>query len=265
MPPVVLPLALSAASELVPSIYSIISGRRQQAEGERLLNTQRPVYKIPQSANSMLTLAQGAYADQRLPGQSNIENKIAGNSSNAIHSIMEGGNPNDTINAISSINQNANNATNDLGQAAAAHHNAMLQLYLNELGNHAGYEDKAFAYNEDQPYQSKVKSGSALINAGNVNEFGGVKGIGAMGAQMGSQFLPGGAFYNKDNGFDGTTDLGINSTAKNSDSPWLNYSTQPGTGMSGYYNPSGVPYANKNTPEDNSNLALMYMKYLKNQ
>lgn len=184
-------LIIALASSAASAAHSI-KVAKEQAQKANAMNTVRPNYNIPQSILEEEQNVRNAYNGSGLPGQGYMENKLHGNTSSAIHSISEKGVPTDTLAAISSINTNENNATNELDYKGVEYHDKMRDELGNVLGQKASYLDKAWEWNNQKLFQENAAAKSALLEASGKNMEYGIKGLANVGATMGGQAMGGG-------------------------------------------------------------------------
>lgn len=179
-----IPLALlSAIPGLLSGGYKAIAGAKQVRNGKAMAaGNIFQKYHRPGEANLALKLAEEKYRNGRLPGAGLLENQIDGNASAAMAASTQGASSGaDVLDAASKINNNSNNAMNQLAMQSAAYKDQALAGYTQQLQNQAGYADKEFQYNVAQPYERTAAAASALIGAGNTNVFSGVdEGMGTL-------------------------------------------------------------------------------------
>ncbi len=173
-----IPLAALAAAQAAPGLitagYKFFKGGSQEREGKRLLKTERPTYTRPNEVNQALNLTERNYLNG-MPGSDLAESRIGTSAAAAFDASSAGASSSgDVLDAATKINYNTNNALLDLGVQEQQFKQNALGGYVNQLGNSAGYADKEFSYNIDQPYQNKIAAGNALVSAGGQNKFAGV-------------------------------------------------------------------------------------------
>lgn len=174
MDPMMISLLLSAAD----GGYKIYQANQQEQKAQELIkNNPGPTMKIPSGFLTAETLARYGYDDKRLPGQTNMEASIDRNGANSVRQMLSSGNPNDVLNAISSINDNSNQAYNKIGEAAAGRQDAQRSAYGAIEEKKGDWENKVFDYNETDPYMKAMAAASAYKNAANQNQYSGVKDI----------------------------------------------------------------------------------------
>ncbi len=117
---------------------------------------QRPDYVIPKEVFQNQAMYQAMANSSRVPGQSQIENNINQNTSQAINASQKAaGSSADALSAIGNIQQNANNQFGDLGIAGAQLQLANKDKLAQANNDVADYKQQAFDYNQNQPYQQK--------------------------------------------------------------------------------------------------------------
>jgi len=159
--PLALSAGLAAASE-IPNIYRFIIADKQQKLADQYAKTQRPTYQIPQAQLEATDIARNAFLNKQLPGQSVMEDKLSGITANTANKAMQIGNPNESLALLAAANQNQNDAQNLLNVKAAEYNDVNRNAFTNQLNRLSGYQDQAFDYNKNQPYQSAMKASSAL-------------------------------------------------------------------------------------------------------
>ncbi len=164
-------------------------GALQAHKGNKLAKQAvRPSYQIPSAVNQYLANAQTMAQNQRLPGQSAIEENISGSTAQGVRAAQESANnPAALMATIAALNANQNNALTDVGvKGAEMQQNNQMNLQ-GALQNYAGYQDKAFDINQMQPYQQKAAAATALKGAGIQNIWGGVENAGGTLMNMSAQ------------------------------------------------------------------------------
>lgn len=171
-----------AALGAIPAIYQGIQGFNQIKQGKELLaNNKRPTYEIPDEVKAALTLSKSAYADPRLAGQGQAQNQIDATVANTLQQARDFGNP---MQALSSIQSNANAATNNLNVEAAKQQERDRAGLQDMLGTMAKYQDQAFQMNKFAPYEQKYQEGRQQVGAGQQNVYGALDKISSVGLSM---------------------------------------------------------------------------------
>ena len=179
---------------LVGGIASGIMSMHQKKQGDNIVNNLRaPTYYIPGSQNAALNLAQSNYNDQGLPGQASMENSLSANTASGLNAAQQGASSSgDVIDALTKLYQNQNQNTMGLKIQAAQQHMANSQALQAQLGNQAQYEDKAFNYNQDRPYQQALQHGTSLQAAGRMGIQNALNSITGLGASVANGAIGGG-------------------------------------------------------------------------
>ncbi len=162
-----------------------IYGGIQTAKGNKLAKQAvRPTYEIPSAVNDQLKIAKAQALNARLPGQSQAEENIQGGVQTGIRAAQESGNnPAAIMATISALNANQNEANQGLAVKGAEFQQQNISNLQNTLGNYAQYQDKAFGYNQDEPYKNKAAAAEALKGAGIQNIQSGISDAAGIGMQ----------------------------------------------------------------------------------
>ena len=149
-------------------------GIGQLIKGSKLTKSNtRPTYEIPEEIKGKLNNAQ-MMALEGLPAaqKQNYINNIQRSSQFALNAMND---RKAGLAGLSSLVQNQNDSYNNLlGQDAAARQNN--QRYLGAVQSEmAGYRDKAFDINKQQPFIDQANAAAALKGAGIQNIAGGLK------------------------------------------------------------------------------------------
>jgi hypothetical protein len=165
-------------------IFNIISGIGQENQANSIYKTnQRPIYNIPASENGALNLAQSQYDDPNLPGYGALQNQLGANTSGGLAAAQQsGGNSGDIIDAISKLYNSKNQANINLGVQGAQFRRQNAANLQSQLGTQAQYEDKAFNYNQDAPYEQNLAKANALLGAGRQNVASGANSLAYLGS-----------------------------------------------------------------------------------
>ena len=187
LPALALPYAIGAGVQGATALW-------QLAKSAQLAKTPRPKYEIPEAAKAALANAQLMASQRELPGQSIMEQKIAGSTANAIGQMKQAADsPAAILGGIGKLAQNEQGALGDLAYKAANYYaNNQAQLRA-QLGNMGQYQANQWQWDKQMPYQKDMAASSAMLGAGLQNLYGAGQGIGnAMGANkiMGTQGSP---------------------------------------------------------------------------
>jgi hypothetical protein len=188
MPPLALPIALSAMSS-IPNWIAAYNQNKQAKELESEL--QRPDFEIPESANRALQSAETQAGMTRLPGQSAVEGRLDQATANQVDMVerMGIGGPT-SINAASQAYGMQMGKENELGIAAASNWNQNQAGLRDQLGRMSEWEFKKWNWDKRLPYENKADAIRALTegamrnaDAGAKDLFGGAANI-ALSAYM---------------------------------------------------------------------------------
>lgn len=162
---------LSAGFAAIPTIWKGFKGNSQINQGNKILaNNLRPTYSRPTEVGQSLALAEQAYLNGAMPGASTARNNISAVGANAFDNLTQGASSSgDLLDGITKIQATQDMSLNDLAIQEAAFKQQQLDDYQRQLATGAGYSDREFGYNYDQPYQDRAAAGNALIEAGNAN------------------------------------------------------------------------------------------------
>jgi hypothetical protein len=167
-----MPLAaglVSGGLALGGAVRSIVKGTRQNKQAKKI-DTTRPVMTRTAASKEQEDMARNMAMSTRLPGQAYAENQIGAQTARANNVIQQtGGSTGEIINGLSSVDQNARNATNDLSFQAAQLNQHNKELFSNVLSGVSQDQKDLFDYNVNQPYQTRVLKQQALKDAGSRN------------------------------------------------------------------------------------------------
>lgn len=178
------PITLSIISSSIPAVAQGITGFIQGKKGKDILgNLSRPTMEIPQAATEALNTARTLASSNQLPNQVQAQQGIDQSTANAMYNINQNAtNSTEALAALTGVYGNQMNAQNELAGQAANFAMAQDQNFMNALNQYAGYQQQAWDYNVNQPYQAKLAEGQALTGAGMRNKYEALKtgaGIGA--------------------------------------------------------------------------------------
>lgn len=182
------PMAMSVAGSLGQGIYSLAQGIKQNNQANRI-NPLRPTYRPPSEIAANQKMYQDLVNSNRMPGQSIAENNIKSGTANSINAMTQaGGGVNNILAAIGGLNQNQNNAMNQLSTQAAQMNLGNRDRLAQANNAMAEAKNQAFDYNQNQPYMMDLQRKYALQQAGaaNINNsFNGLKSAGSTAGNSG--------------------------------------------------------------------------------
>ena len=190
MPPVPLIDAGLSAATAIPEIIKLVTAAKQQQLADKYGQTPRPTYTVPGSQTEAVTNARNQAYSTTLPGQQTMEDQLGANTAAATQNASNKGNPADILATISSLNNNQNNAQNNINTSAAQYKNQSMGELNTQLGQNAAYQDKAFQVNQMEPYNNAMKAASALKNASLLNGMQGATGLASDAAMTLNSAIP---------------------------------------------------------------------------
>tara|TARA_R100000995_G_scaffold48023_1_gene22882 strand:- start:8555 stop:9319 length:765 start_codon:yes stop_codon:yes gene_type:complete len=173
-------MAIPLALALAPAAIQAGTGIYQAVRGNQLRNSMdRPTYEIPQEILDSLTDAQiqalrGMPAEQK---QQYLDNVMRSQQA----SLDAMGDRKAGLAGLAGVQQTALDAYRNMLSMDAQQRQANEQALQNTRGVVAGFRDKAFDYNQAQPYDQTMAAAEGMTGAGMQNIMGGVQ----AGSQMG--------------------------------------------------------------------------------
>ena len=146
-----------------------------QANKAKKIKADRPTYEIPKEVQQNKDMYQSLANSSRIPGQSIADNNRGASSAASLAALMKGSSSSsDILYGLSQVNQNNNNAINDLAMQGAQYQAMNRDKLADANSQLAEYKDQAFDYNKNQPYELALMRKRALEGAayGNVNSAG---------------------------------------------------------------------------------------------
>jgi hypothetical protein len=186
-------------SQLVPTGINLAKAGVQGYKANQLSKTGRPQYNIPQGVLDSVNQSRYLASMKELPGQNLMENKLGQNASKGINELKNvSANGADLASNVARIYAGQNDAVNNLGiQAGQNWLNQQGQLN-NNLQNLGVYQEKAWDYNQNQPYQAAKAAESALregafrnLTSAGINIASGLGGAAMMKYQQGDTSMGG--------------------------------------------------------------------------
>lgn len=170
-----------------------ITGLFQKNKAKKLLNAagEQPLYNIPQEIlknqkQAELNAAEGMPSEQ----YNNAMKGIQESQRNALSGALD---RRSALMSLPSIQRQTNNAYGNLASQSAQMRRQNQQTLYNVGNTTAQYRDKAWNYNQLQPWQRKYNYGMQLLGAGNQNFTGGLeKLVGGIGQTL----FPSGVNFN---------------------------------------------------------------------
>jgi hypothetical protein len=182
------PISMAAMSA-IPAVIQGVTGLVQSQRSKNILkNLQRPTYAIPEAQTQALNRSKNLASSMNMAGQANVQQRLDQTSANALYDINQNSSSGvEALAALSGVYSNQMGQENQLGLNAAQDYERRQAMVGNELNKYAGFQDKAWDYNVNQPFQEKAAAAQALGEAGMRNKYEGMKGVvgaGVMGMKM---------------------------------------------------------------------------------
>jgi hypothetical protein len=172
------PMLVAQLASLVPSIAQGITGAVQSKRARNILdNLNRPQFEIPTAVTEALGTARTLASTNQLPNQVQAEMAINQGTANSLYNINQNATSGtEALAAITGVAANENAAMNDLSGRAAVFSQQQNQNLINQLSQYANWQQNAWDYNVNQPYQMKLAEGQALAGSGMQNKYEALKG-----------------------------------------------------------------------------------------
>ena len=172
-----------------------IAGTVQMVKADKLRKKYPfPEYSIPNSQVESLDTARNLAYDPRLPGQSFIEQGIDRSLATGIRGIRETGMSGaERLSGINAGIGSQMDAYTNLAAQMAANANANYGNLQDSLSKMAGYEDKKWQLNKQQPYLDAMEAANRLSDAGQqniMNAVGDLSSVAASGLVTGGAKTP---------------------------------------------------------------------------
>ena len=170
--------AATVASIGIPALFNL---GRSMFGAQQLNKAKRPTapkYEVPTAVGDYMR-QMNLLAKKDLPGRDILEDQIGGQVAGAIGDVNKAATSSGAaLGAITGMNERAQTAIRDLG-VTAAEFRAGREMQAAESNKYlADYQEKAWEYNQNIPYQQKMNEYVAAKQAGNANLWGGLEGIG---------------------------------------------------------------------------------------
>lgn len=175
---------LSAIISSAPEAYRFVEGRKQTKKAKDILkNTVRPDYTIPQAEKD-------AYAATRYNAATNANNlraeterTIAGTNAATVAAGKAGAGDSASMMAyLTAADTNNKNAIGNSTAAALQQKAADVMSLQQAAARYGQFQDKAWEWNQKQPYQDAMITASALMKAGKANTFNAINNIAKIGS-----------------------------------------------------------------------------------
>jgi len=167
---------LSIAGVGAQAGHQLITSFQQKKKADELEKSlKRPTYTPSTAAQEALGMARTQALSPRMPGQSAMEDQARGSAASSLEAITQGGaGSNALIAGAGAVNQGMNDAFTGINTRANQQNERDQMNLQRELGRFGTFQDKAWDYNEKQPYEEGAAAQAALRESANRNLSGGI-------------------------------------------------------------------------------------------
>jgi len=158
-----------------------MSQQKKAEDAKRNALKARPSYSAPDAAKRALKVKEQAAA-AGMPGYNQALEQLQVNKANTMRRVREGARSSADIgNIASAVQGSSDDAITNLNVQNAMFRERARESMTNELGNMAGYEDKAWQWNQQDPYLREYSEANQQHNTGMQTMFKGMDLLGAAG------------------------------------------------------------------------------------
>lgn len=177
----------TAIGAVVGAGAGLISGESKKKKRDAAAKAvQRPTYQIPQQIFQNQAMYEAQANSSRVPGQENIEKQIGQLQSQSLNASQKAaGSSADALAAVGQTQQNTLNEYGNLAQMGAQYQLQNKDKLANARETTADYQQQAFDYNKNEPYQQAYAYNQKLQDQNrqdNQNVVNDVQALGAMGS-----------------------------------------------------------------------------------
>jgi hypothetical protein len=181
MDPITLSLLAKGGNSVAagaPEAFKTALGISQAIKANRIARqTKRPAYEIPGAVKESVAMGR-EMAATGMPGYEQYKAGLGGQTANAVRSIKEaGGSGPEKLAAISGAYGSQMGAQTQLGIQNSQARMQNVRSLQGELGRLGQYQDKAWQWNQQDPYVQAMESARRLREGANQNIYGGMKGM----------------------------------------------------------------------------------------
>lgn len=185
-----MPFGLGAAISGIGGLFGLVNGVGQILKSNRM-NPVRPTYEIPEETKEALGLRQ-SLLNAGLPGEQLARQGIFTNQANAVSGLQRAASDQGQLLAgLNAAQGQTNNALEGLQQAREANYANNVAGLEGAQARMAAARDKAFEYNEYEPYLMQLQQKYQLKNAGNQSISNGIGALSTIGAVTAGMARPG--------------------------------------------------------------------------
>jgi hypothetical protein len=157
------PITMMLLSQLLPTGINLAKSAIQGKQASELAKVQRPQYNIPQGVLDAVNQSKYLASMRELPGQNLMEARLGENTAKGIAEMRNvAANPADLASNVAKMYGAQTQGLQDIGIQAGQNwlgQQGQLSQMLQNLGQ---YQEKAWDYNQNQPYQQAKAAESAL-------------------------------------------------------------------------------------------------------
>lgn len=170
-----------AAIGAVPELFKLGLGVSQAIRARKIEKSQqRPVYQIPGAAQQALANQQNLAMGQA-PGLSTALNQMAQSQAGSLAAMQNsGGGMGERLAAMALTDRNASNAALEAGAMQEQWRAQQMGNLINEQNRFANWQERAWEYNKNKPYEEAMAKSADLRDAANENFYGAVKAGGGL-------------------------------------------------------------------------------------
>lgn len=170
---------------MIGDLVKIGVGLSQRRKAKDLAKTPRPSYEIPNSLKQLLGATKFEAGNYGLPGQGQIENKMARQGAASTNAILRSQqSPAAMLAGITAVDQNQKAGVADLGVQAAQYRDQKQGQYYDALGMMANEEKAQFEWDKKNRYLNAMAASSAMQNASLSNIMTGIDGVESSAVQI---------------------------------------------------------------------------------
>lgn len=166
----------------IGDLFKLGMGAKQFKDGKDLqkqLEGKRPTMTTPESFTEKENWVRNAMIDNKMAGQTQMEQQAQANTSNQLRNIQDtAGSGVQALVASLVANNNQNKILNNIAMSAAQQQERDRQALYGMLGEKANMQQQQWQFNVLQPYMEKAQQAQALKQAGAQNISTSISGLG---------------------------------------------------------------------------------------
>lgn len=174
----------------IGDLFKLGMGAKQFKDGKDLqkqLEGKRPTMTTPESFTEKENWVRNAMIDNKMAGQTQMEQQAQANTSNQLRNIQDtAGSGVQALIASLVANNNQNKILNNIAMSAAQQQERDRQALYGMLGEKANMQQQQWQFNVLQPYMEKAQQAQALKQAGAQNISTGISGLGNIASSFGT-------------------------------------------------------------------------------